>query len=76
MPKYKLKIFFKRLNELILVLLQFVIIFLHFIKWKFIPEKDGYKKMTRIHLELFKFFNKIGNYFYRKHVNRLKKNRF
>ena len=40
MPKYKLKIFFKRLNELILVLLQFVIIFLHFIKWKFIPEKE------------------------------------
>ena len=32
--------------------------------------------MTRIHLELFRFFNKIGNYFYRKHVNRLKKNRF
>ena len=29
--------------------------------------------MTRINLELFKFFNKIGNYFYRKHVNELKK---
>ena len=29
--------------------------------------------MTRINLELFKFFNKIGNYFYRKHVNQIKK---
>ena len=32
--------------------------------------------MTRINLELFRFFNKIGNYFYRKHVNQLKKKRF
>ena len=24
--------------------------------------------MTRLNLELFRFFNKIGNYFYRKHV--------
>ena len=31
--------------------------------------------MTRINLELFKFFNKIGNYFYRKHVTGLKKKR-
>ena len=31
--------------------------------------------MTRIHLELFKFFNKIGNYFYRKHVKGVKNNR-
>ena len=32
--------------------------------------------MTRINLELFKFFNKIGNYFYRKHVARLRKKIF
>ncbi len=31
--------------------------------------------MTRINLELFKFFNKIGNYFYRKHVKGVKRNR-
>jgi len=31
--------------------------------------------MTRLNLELFKFFNKIGNYFYRKHVKGVKKNR-
>jgi len=31
--------------------------------------------MTRINLELFKFFNKIGNYFYRKHVEGVKNNR-
>lgn len=31
--------------------------------------------MTKINLELFKIFNKIGNYFYRKHVNELKKRR-
>ena len=30
--------------------------------------------MTRIHLELFKFFNKIGNYFYRKHVQGVRRN--
>ena len=24
--------------------------------------------MIRVNLELFKFFNKIGNYFYKKHV--------
>jgi len=28
--------------------------------------------MTRVNLELFKFFNKIGNYFYRKHVEGIK----
>ena len=28
--------------------------------------------MTRINLELFKFFNKIGNYFYHKHVASVK----
>tara|TARA_B100000963_G_scaffold201898_1_gene175787 strand:- start:561 stop:668 length:108 start_codon:yes stop_codon:yes gene_type:complete len=31
--------------------------------------------MTRINLELFKFFNKIGNYFYRKHVKGIRDNR-
>ena len=31
--------------------------------------------MIRLNLELFKFFNKIGNYFYRKHVEGVKKNR-
>ena len=31
--------------------------------------------MTRINLELFKFFNKIGNYFYRRHVKGVKSNR-
>ena len=31
--------------------------------------------MTRLYLELFKFFNKIGNYFYRKHVKGVKRNR-
>ena len=29
--------------------------------------------MIRINLELFRFFNKIGNYFYRKHVNGVKR---
>ena len=36
-------------------------------------KKTDTKKMTRIHLELFKFFNKIGNYFYRKHVEGIKR---
>ena len=31
--------------------------------------------MTRINLELFKFFNKIGNYFYKKHVKGVKDSR-
>ena len=31
--------------------------------------------MTRINLEIFKFFNKIGNYFYRKHVEGVRRNR-
>jgi len=30
--------------------------------------------MIRLNLELFKFFNKIGNYFYRKHVKGIKNN--
>lgn len=29
--------------------------------------------MTRLNLELFRFFNKIGNYFYRKHVEGIKR---
>ena len=40
MIKFKLKIFFKDVYEIILVFLQFFIISLHFIKWEFIPEKQ------------------------------------
>ncbi len=40
MAKFKLKIFFKSAYEIILVFLQFLIISLHFFKWKFIPEKQ------------------------------------
>ena len=29
--------------------------------------------MIRLNLELFRFFNKIGNYFYRRHVNGVKR---
>ncbi len=29
--------------------------------------------MIRVNLELFKFFNKIGNYFYKKHVRELRR---
>jgi hypothetical protein len=29
--------------------------------------------MIRLNLELFKFFNKIGNYFYRKHVKGIRR---
>ena len=29
--------------------------------------------MIRLHLELFKFFNKIGNYFYKKHVKGIRR---
>ena len=39
MIKFKLKIFFKDVYEIILVFLQFFIISLHFFKWEFIPEK-------------------------------------
>jgi len=40
MNKFQLKIFFKAAYEIILVLLQFFIISLHFFKWEFIPEKQ------------------------------------
>ena len=40
MTKFKLKIFLKASYELILVILQFFIIILHFFKWDFIPEKQ------------------------------------
>jgi len=40
MTKFQLKIFFKAAYEIILVFLQFFIISLHFLKWKFIPEKQ------------------------------------
>ena len=38
MTKLRLKIFFKKAYENILVFLQFFIITLHFFKWEFIPE--------------------------------------
>jgi len=40
MTKFQLKNFFKAAYEIILVLLQFLIISLHFFKWEFIPEKQ------------------------------------
>ena len=40
MNKFQLKIFLKAAYEIILVVLQFSIISLHFFKWKFIPEKQ------------------------------------
>ncbi len=40
MIKFKLKIFFKDVYEIILVFLQFFIISLHFFKLEFIPEKQ------------------------------------
>ena len=39
MSKIQLKIFLQAAYEIILVLLQFFIISLHFFKWEFIPEK-------------------------------------
>ena len=40
MNKFQLRIFLKAAYELILVLLQFFIISLHFFKWEFIPQKQ------------------------------------
>ena len=40
MTKFQLKNFLKAAYEIILVILQFFIITLHFFKWKFIPEKQ------------------------------------
>ena len=40
MTKFKLKVFLKAAYELILVILQFFIISLHFFQWKFLPEKQ------------------------------------
>jgi len=40
MNKFQFKNFLKAAYEIILVFLQFFIIFLHFFKWKFIPEKQ------------------------------------
>ena len=40
MTKFKLKIFYKALYEIILVFLQFFIISLHFFQWKIIPQKQ------------------------------------
>ena len=40
MTKFQLKNFFKAAYDLMLVLLQFFIISLHFFKWKFFPQKQ------------------------------------
>ena len=40
MTKFQLKIFLKAAYEIILVFLQFFIIFLHFFQWEFIPQKQ------------------------------------
>ena len=40
MTKFHLKKFFKAVYEIILVLLQFFIISLHFFQWEFIPQKQ------------------------------------
>ena len=40
MTKFYLKNFFKAAYEMILVFLQFFIICLHFVQWKFIPKKQ------------------------------------
>ena len=40
MTKFQLKFFLKAAYEIILVILQFFIISLHFFKWEFIPEKQ------------------------------------
>ena len=40
MTKFHLKKFFKGVYEIILVLLQFFIISLHFFQWEFIPQKQ------------------------------------
>ena len=40
MSKFQLKNFFKASYELMLVLIQFFIIILHFFKWQFLPQKQ------------------------------------
>ena len=40
MTKFQLKVFLKATYELILVFLQFLIIFLHFFQWQLIPNKQ------------------------------------
>ena len=40
MTNYKLKVLIKASNELILVFLQFLIIFLHFFQWQLLPNKQ------------------------------------
>ena len=40
MSKFKLTIFFKNPYEILLVILQFFIIFLHFIQLEFLPKKE------------------------------------
>tara|TARA_B100000424_G_C22788742_1_gene423671 strand:- start:189 stop:662 length:474 start_codon:yes stop_codon:yes gene_type:complete len=40
MTKFRLKVFIKATNELILVFLQFIIIFLHFFQWELLPKEQ------------------------------------
>ncbi len=40
MTKFKLKVFLKAAYELILVFLQFFMIYLHFIQWELLPKKQ------------------------------------
>ena len=40
MSKFQLKNFFKAVYDLILVVLQFFVISLHFFKWEFLPQKQ------------------------------------
>ena len=40
MTRFRLRIFLKAIYEIILVFLQFFIIFLHFFQWEFIPKKQ------------------------------------
>ena len=46
MSKFQFKNFFKTGYDLLLVFLQFFIIFLHFFQWEFIPQKQIIKEST------------------------------
>ena len=43
MNMYKLKVFIKATNDLIIVFFQFLIIFLHFFQWQLLPNKQIFK---------------------------------
>ena len=51
MTKFKLKVFIKATNELILVFLQFLIIFLHFFQWELL-HKEQIIKVNQISYSL------------------------